>query len=88
MTMMKSKYAEVLLKEYAYVKTQVAYSFILELTEAHDKDIAYLMAQLPKIIVPKKETYNTFCDCGCLVGYSDRYCCQCGAKLNWETKNE
>lgn len=79
-----SKYAEVLLKECVYIKTQVAYSFMLELTEAYDKDIAELKAQLPKMIVPKKEIHNTFCDCGCLVTYSNRYCCQCGCKLNWD----
>lgn len=51
---------------------------------AKDKRIAELKSQLPKVIVPKKEIHNTFCDCGCLVGYSDRYCCQCGSKLNLE----
>jgi histone deacetylase complex regulatory component SIN3 len=81
------KYNEVLLKECAYIKNKVAYSFMLELTEAYVQDIAELEAQLPREVVPikdKEELANwRLCECLHNVYKDERYCSMCGSKLNW-----
>jgi hypothetical protein len=74
-----SKFNEVLLKEDAYIKTYIAPSFILELTEAHLQDIAE--AQLPKIIigyVEDKHIMYDFCDCGDYITDFTGICGRCG----------